>query len=268
MSENGTWSNNFDYNSNNDNFGTGSSSDPADVNSGYVPVAGDNDVPLIDLDTAPEWHGLNTNISSESGGTIESPSPSVRVSFRESKMPKKFDNYILHGKYKYVIERVVNCSYLDSDSLCFVSNLNKTIEPKHYSEACNDQNWISAMNDEMEALYRNQTWVLTDLPPGRKPVGCKWVYKIKYKSNGEIDRYKARLVAKGYSKKEGVDFSETFSPVAKLVTFRCVIHLAVNNNWKLCQLDVNNAFLYGTIDEEVYMSLPPRYFNKNEKKSL
>lgn len=122
------------------------------------------------------------------------------------------------------------------------------------------------MNEEMEALYRNNTWVLTNLPLGRKPVGCKWVYKIKYNSSGEIDRYKARLVAKGYLQKEGIDFDETFSPVAKLVTVRCVISLAICNNWSLFQLDINNAFLYGEIEEDVYMSLPPGYFSKGDKR--
>lgn len=79
----------------------------------------------------------------------------------------------------------------------------------------------------MEALYRNNTWDLTNLPAGRKPIGCKWIYKIKYKSNGEIERYIARLITKGYSQKEGVDFDETFSPVVKIVTVRCLINLAI-----------------------------------------
>ena len=194
------------------------------------------------------------------------PNTTLRRSTRVSKLPKALDGFVLNAKCKYSVDKVVNYSYLDSESFCFVSKLNKTIEPRNYSEACNDINWITAMNDEMEALYRNQTWILTDLPKGRKPIGCKWVHKIKYKSNGDVDRYKARLVAKGYSQKEGIDFDETFSPVAKLVTVRCVITLATNMNWNLHQLDVNNAFLYGTIDEDVYMTLPPGYFSPNDTK--
>lgn len=96
-----------------------------------------------------------------------------------------------------------------------MSNLNKTIEPRTFLEAYSDPNWAKAMNEEMEALYRNRTWVVTDLPPNLKPIGCKWVYKIKYKSNGEVERFKARLVAKGFNQREGIDFEETFSPVAK-----------------------------------------------------
>lgn len=115
---------------------------------------------------------------------------------RESRLPNKFEDYVLEGKYKYGVEKVINYSLLNDESKCFVSNLNKTVEPKNFEETCNDPNGISAMNEEMEALYRNNTWVVPDLSNGRKPIGCKWIYKIKYKSNGEIERYKARLVAK------------------------------------------------------------------------
>ncbi|KAI5321949.1 hypothetical protein L3X38_031021 [Prunus dulcis] len=112
------------------------------------------------------------------------------------------------------------------------------------------------MDKEIQALEQNNTWSITPLPAGKHPIGCKWVYKVKYNSDGSVERYKARLVAKGYTQQEGLDYTETFSPTAKLVTFRCLLALAAVRNWRLHQLDVQNAFLHGDLDEEVYM-LPP-----------
>ncbi|GJS10903.1 ribonuclease H-like domain-containing protein [Tanacetum coccineum] len=97
-----------------------------------------------------------------------------------------------------------------------------------------------------------------DLPINGKTIGCKWLFKIKYKYSREIERYKAILVAKGFSQSEGIDYEENFSPVVKMVTVRCIISLAVHNNWPVFQLDVNNVFLYGDLHEDVYMDFPPR----------
>ncbi|GKD45151.1 ribonuclease H-like domain-containing protein, partial [Tanacetum coccineum] len=106
----------------------------------------------------------------------------------------------------------------------------------------------------------------SDLPAGRKAIGSKWVWKIKYKSDGEIERYKARLVSKGFNQRKGIDFDETFSPVVKSVTVRCLINLAEQSGWSLFQMDINNTFLYGALNEFVYLTLPPGYFSSNETK--
>lgn len=129
--------------------------------------------------------------------------------------------------------------------------------PNSVQEALTDPKWMKAMDEEMEALKKNLTWELVSLPKGKKPVGCKWVYMVKLKADGSIDRYKARLVAKGYTQKYGVDSQETFIPVAKLNTVRILISVAVNRNWPLRQFDVKNAFLNDDLEEEVYIEIPP-----------
>ena len=113
------------------------------------------------------------------------------------------------------------------------------------------------MKKEFDALHSNHTWDIVPLTKGKKPISCKWVYKVKYKSDGTIERYKARIVAKGFTKKEGIDFLETFSSVIKFNTVRCLINLAVKKALKIHQFDVNNAFLHGDLHETVYIKLPP-----------
>lgn len=119
------------------------------------------------------------------------------------------------------------------------------------------------MRDEIIALELNKTWTITNLPPHKTTIDCRWIYKIKHKVDGRIERYKDRLVAKGYIQLEGLDFINTISPVAKITSVRLLLALAVMNNWHLTQLDVNNAFLYCDLHEEVYMQLPPR-FNQSQ----
>ncbi|KAL6211362.1 hypothetical protein ACLB2K_016589 [Fragaria x ananassa] len=131
-------------------------------------------------------------------------------------------------------------------------------------EAVQDPRWCHAMNAEIQALQSNRTWSLVPLPVHKKPVGCKWVYQIKYHPDGTVDRFKARLVAKDYSQIEGVDYRETFAPVAKLTTVRVLLSIASLRGWHLHQLDVNNAFLNGDLFEDVYMQLPPGYGRKGE----
>jgi Reverse transcriptase (RNA-dependent DNA polymerase) len=96
----------------------------------------------------------------------------------------------------------------------------------------------------------------------KKPIGCKWIYKIKYNSDGTIERYKARLIAKGYTQTYGIDYEETFTPVEKMNTVRILLSVAVNQKWTLHQMDVKNTFLQGMLEEEIYMAPPPGYIQQ------
>lgn len=100
------------------------------------------------------------------------------------------------------------------------------VEPRSYGQAILDPRWRDAMAVEIVALEANHTWTLTPLPFHKKPIGCKWVYKIKHRSDGLVERYKARLVAKGFTQKEGLDYKETFSPIAKMASIKCVLSVA------------------------------------------
>ena len=140
-----------------------------------------------------------------------------------------------------------------------INALNHTYEPKSYTQASKDLRWIDAMDKEIHALESNHTWVVTSLPPNKLPIGCKWVFKIKYRSDGTIEKFKARLLAKGFTQQEGIDYTETFAPVAKMVTVRTLLVTAVHHNWHIAHLDIKNAFLHGDLTEEVYMVLPEGY---------
>uniref|UniRef100_A0A2N9GRF5 CCHC-type domain-containing protein n=2 Tax=Fagus sylvatica TaxID=28930 RepID=A0A2N9GRF5_FAGSY len=152
--------------------------------------------------------------------------------------------------------------------LPFVGNVEE--DPNTYSEAMASRDaafWREAVNDEMDSILSNNTWVLVDLPPSSNTIGCKWVFRRKYRTDGTIQTFKARLVAKGFRQREGIDYFDTYAPVARITSIRVLIALASIYKLVVHQMDVKTAFLNGDLDEEVYMDQPEGFvLPGNEKK--
>jgi Reverse transcriptase (RNA-dependent DNA polymerase) len=134
-------------------------------------------------------------------------------------------------------------------------------EPTSFTQANSKPEWRHAMSLEINALAANNTWTLIPPQPNQQPVGCKWVYRIKRRADGSIERYKARLVVKEFHQIEGIDYFDTFSPVVRPTTIRIILSIAVSSQWPIRQLDVHNAFLNGDLTEQVLMTQPPGFID-------
>uniref|UniRef100_A0A2N9IGY8 Integrase catalytic domain-containing protein n=1 Tax=Fagus sylvatica TaxID=28930 RepID=A0A2N9IGY8_FAGSY len=213
-------------------------------------------IPEVSSPTTP----LHTNAMDTSTGYV--------LPFRHNrgKPPNRYSPDIEERRSKYPIANYVSTQRLSEPLKAFAHTLSSCNIPSSVEEALSDPKWAQAIKEELEALQKNKTWALVVLPEGKKTVGCKWIFSIKYKADGSIDRCKARLVAKGYTQTYGIDYHETFSPVAKLNTVRVLLSLAANLDWPLHQLDVKNAFLHGDLEEEVYMDIPPGYTASSKAK--
>ncbi|GJS73432.1 retrovirus-related pol polyprotein from transposon TNT 1-94 [Tanacetum coccineum] len=144
-----------------------------------------------------------------------------------------------------------------SNFFCFIS----TIEPKNINEALKDENWVMAMQEELNQFITNDVWELVPNPMDMTIIGTKWVYRNKLDENGVVTRNKARLVAQGYNQQEGIDYDETYAPVARLESIRILLAYACALDFKLYQMDVKSAFLNGVINEEVYVAQPPGFID-------
>lgn len=132
-------------------------------------------------------------------------------------------------------------------------------DPRNFKQAmsCPDaQQWQAACNEEIVSLIANHTWDAVPLPPGKKAIGCGWVFKVKHNADGSIERYKARLVAKGYSQRPGFDYTEVFAPTSRPAALRLVLALSAVEDLELHSVDISSAFLQGDLDEEIYMQQP------------
>nr|GEV96085.1 putative RNA-directed DNA polymerase [Tanacetum cinerariifolium] len=182
------------------------------------------------------------NLISEQGQTEESLRSNTKTS-RSSKYP---------------IANIARGN-LSKEEKAFFASLYSEEAPSNVEQALKSEKWKNSKDVEMDALMRNETWDKCILLQGKKPVGCRWIFTINYKPNGTVERYKARLVAKGYTQTYGIDYSETFFPVAKINTIRVLFSIVVNQGWPLHQFDVKNAFLHRELKEEVYMEATPGF---------
>lgn len=200
--------------------------------------------------------------------------PHLRRSHREHKQPVWMKDYV--GNVDIGVLQPVSSSttpltfpyivspHLSSTYVTFLFNASTFHEPTTYKEASQIPDWVQAMESELAALEANHTWDLVPLPPGKRPIGNKWIFKVKLTPTGIVDKYKARLVAKGYNHEEGIDYHEVFFPVAKFVTVRLLLAIAIYYSWHIHQVDVNNAFLHGFLHDDIYM-LPPKGYQKAKK---
>jgi hypothetical protein len=140
----------------------------------------------------------------------------------------------------------------EQSHIAFISML----EPKNFSEASKDDHWVKAMNDELDQIEKNNTWEMVHRPEDKNVIGSKWIFKNKLNEQGQVVKNKARLVCKGYAQIEGLDFDETFVPVARLEAIRMFLAYAFHKRFKVYQMDVKSAFLNGDLSEEVYMEQP------------
>ncbi|CAJ2666407.1 unnamed protein product [Trifolium pratense] len=208
-----------------------------------IEIPQNNDVPVDQIDhQMPE----NDEQLVEQHDPQENVGPTLRRSTRTKKsaIPSDYIAYLQESDY----------------------NVGAENDPENFSQAmsCKESNlWYDAMKDEMNSMKNNNVWDLVELPNGMKAIGCKWVFKTKRDSLGSIERYKARLVAKGFTQKEGIDYTETFSPVSKKDSLRVILALVAHFDLELHQMDVKTAFLNGDLEEEVYMKQPEGFFSND-----
>ncbi|GJT38174.1 putative ribonuclease H-like domain-containing protein [Tanacetum coccineum] len=220
------------------------------------------------VDAKADMTNLDTNI-------LVSPTPTTRIhkdhpleqiigdihSAPQTRRMTK--NVTEHGMFSSVQQRINHKDFQNCLFACFLSQ----VEPKKVIQALQDPSWIEAMQEELLQFKLQQVWTLMDLPHGKRAIGTKWVYRNKKDERGIVIRNKARLVAQGYTQEEGIDYDEVFAPVARIEAIRLFLAYASFKDFVVYQMDVKSAFLYGKIEEEVYVCQPlgfedPEFPNK------
>ncbi|GJW06687.1 putative ribonuclease H-like domain-containing protein [Tanacetum coccineum] len=228
-----------------------------------------------DLDTcnslyADQVVGAEADFNNMDPSTIVSPIPTIRVHSIHPKdqitvdprsavqtrgMTKKS-----YGEYAMIsyVQKQRRSNHKDFQNCLFACFLSQQ-EPIKIAQALDDESWVKAMQEELLQFKIQKVWTLVDLPYGKKAIGTKWVYRNKKDERGIVVRNKARLVAQGYKQEEGIDYDEVFAPVARIEAIRLFLAYASFMNFLVYQMDVKSAFLYGTIEEEEYVSQPPGF---------
>jgi FtsZ-binding cell division protein ZapB len=230
-------------------------------------------VDCIDVKVDEECHGNTSHRDDEESGLDDADEEQVQGSQEEESEPEDEEgdsqqpsvkpssriirknhpeSQIIGDENKGVQTRRKILTESEKSHVAFLS----TIEPKSFNEACEDKDWIAAMNEELDQIEKNNTWELVPRPSDKNVIGSKWVFKNKLNEQGQIVRNKARLVCKGYAQIEGQDFDETFAPVARMEVIRMFLAYACHKRFKVYQMDVKSAFLNGNLEEEVYMEQP------------
>ncbi|GJV42668.1 zinc finger, CCHC-type containing protein [Tanacetum coccineum] len=183
-------------------------------------------------------------------GIDDVPGPSVPRKSTRTRKAKSFGSdfqlYLVEGTRDKTLSQREYCFIIEED-------------PRTLSEAMASRDvafWKEAIQSEIDSIMHNNTWELTDLPSGCKALGCKWILKRKMKVDGSIDKYKARLVIQGFRQKEGIDFFDTYAPIARISTIRLLLALTAIHDLVIHQMDVKTAFLNGDLDVEIYMKQP------------
>ncbi|GKD25441.1 putative ribonuclease H-like domain-containing protein, partial [Tanacetum coccineum] len=198
---------------------------------------------------------LTSRIHSIHPSTLILGDPQLAVQTR-SKVTKSFE---AHAFVSYIQKQRRN-NHKDFQHCLFTCFLSQ-YEPKKISEALKDESWVDAMQEELLQFKIQKVWILVDLPYGKKAIGTKWVYKNKKDVRGVVVRNKARLVAQGHRQEEGIDYDEVFAPVARIEAIRIFLAFASYMGFIVYQMDVKSDFLYGKIDEEVYVSQPSGFID-------
>lgn len=223
-------------------------------------VQGSNRVDSSSVGAGTNSGGVSESIQSSQHQNSESHAESSRQFPRERVWNRDHPFELIIGDPDAGVSTRRNAR-ADLANICLFSGFLSKLEPKEIEEALGDADWVIAMQEELNQFERQKVWKLVPRPKNKSVIGARWVFRNKMDENGLVTRNKARLVAKGYSQREGIDYDETYAPVARLEAVRMFLAFAAHKNFKVFQMDVKSAFLNGELEEEVYLEQPPGFID-------